>query len=101
VNEFESCILPGVMTLVVEELLFPTCFYLNRYHGSAQNYLYMEKINICQSFRKQHLVVNFPQVVSRILFYNEMLINLECNFNSITLGGNPQSKKCRHFNQER
>jgi hypothetical protein len=41
-------------------------------------------------FALPDLTINFPQVVSRILFYNEMLINLDHDFKRIILGGKPQ-----------
>jgi hypothetical protein len=43
-------------------------------------------------FALSDLTVYFAQVVSRILFYNEMLINLDCDFISITLDGKAQKK---------
>jgi hypothetical protein len=36
------------------------------------------------------LTVCCPQVVFRILFYNEMLVNLDLDFKRITVGGKPQ-----------
>jgi hypothetical protein len=38
-------------------------------------------------FALPDLSVHFPQVVSRIFFYKEMLINLDHDFKRITLGG--------------
>jgi hypothetical protein len=48
-----------------------------------------------------NLTLHFTQVVSRILFYNEMLINFDHDANRITLGGSPKSKVCRHLKAER
>jgi hypothetical protein len=42
-------------------------------------------------FALPDLTVNFPQVVS-IFSYNEMLINLDCDFKSIILDGKAQKK---------
>jgi hypothetical protein len=47
-----------------------------------------------------NLTLHFTQVVSRILFYNEMLINFDHDANRITLGGSPKSKVCRHLKAE-
>jgi hypothetical protein len=41
-------------------------------------------------FALPDLTVRCPQVVFRILFYNEMLINLDPDFKRIILVGKPQ-----------
>jgi hypothetical protein len=43
-------------------------------------------------FALPDLTGNFPQVVSRIFFYNDVVINLYCHFRSSTLDGKAQKK---------